>query len=355
MRVRFSLPLLSGFFATYLPSHPRPLHTVAFLTPINEDPSAESTAETCLRATKELCLDTRYQEEAVVVVDEKIYRSCVKVRQASLLWFIAYLSPCLGETTASWRIRSGHTLSRRFSFDEKHNDCHMGYSRGIGNRRNTRTGVQGLIVTSSAEVGYLVKKYVSLTFESSSVHHFNKSLRCCKLPYTALAVLLLETFLATAPDHYRDIQSNMEERPSEFCRSDIKQKWFSDLLGSIERSDFHDQFHAWCIRSAANNSVFSLWSFVLFRLLEPLIELYTSIRTGNFAARNGALSRIAPLFFSTNHRNYARLSAQHLVDLRTGTSYIIERLSRSFAVNRSNRPFSCKLLHSCENSLKSSL
>lgn len=187
------------------------------------------------------------------------------------------------------------------------------------------------------------------------MHHFNKSLRCCKLLYTALMVLLLEAFLAASPDHYPDLQSKMDEQPSEFCKLDIKRKWFSDLLGSIEQSDFHDRFHEWCTRSAANNSVFKLWSFVLFSLLEPLINLYMSIRTCNFAARNDAFSRIAPLFFSTNHRNYARLSAQHLVDLRTSTSYVIERLSRSFAVNRTNRPFSCKLFHSYENSLKGSL
>lgn len=79
-----SLPLLSGFFATYLPSNKRPLHTVNFLTPINDDPSAESTSEACLKATKELLLDSRYQKEAVLVVDEKIYRSCVKVIQKDL-------------------------------------------------------------------------------------------------------------------------------------------------------------------------------------------------------------------------------------------------------------------------------
>jgi hypothetical protein len=40
-------------------------------------------------------------------------------------------------------------------------------------------------------------------------------------------------------------------------------------------------------------------------ILKPLIELYMSIRTCNFSARNAALASIAPLFFSTNHRNYA--------------------------------------------------
>mgnify|MGYP006897129038 CR=1 FL=1 len=49
---------------------------------------------------------------------------------------------------------------------------------------------------------------------------------------------------------------------------------------------------------------------------------------------------MAPIFFATNHRNYARLSVQHLLDLKSCSSYLRERLAQSFAVNRTNRPFS---------------
>lgn len=49
---------------------------------------------------------------------------------------------------------------------------------------------------------------------------------------------------------------------------------------------------------------------------------------------------MAPIFFSTNHRNYARLSVQHLLDLRKASPYLYERLQRFFTVNRTNRPFS---------------
>jgi hypothetical protein len=96
-----SLPMLSGFFATYLHSDERPLHTVTFLTPINEDPSSESTAEACLQSTKEALLDSNYQCEAVLVVDEKIYRSCVKVCRRSLFPWIVEAVLCAGQTTSS--------------------------------------------------------------------------------------------------------------------------------------------------------------------------------------------------------------------------------------------------------------
>jgi hypothetical protein len=58
------------------------------------------------------------------------------------------------------------------------------------------------------------------------------------------------------------------------------------------------------------------------------------------SGRNAALSSMAPIFFATNHRNYARLSVQHLLDLQSCSSYLRERLERSFTVNRTNRPFS---------------
>lgn len=49
---------------------------------------------------------------------------------------------------------------------------------------------------------------------------------------------------------------------------------------------------------------------------------------------------MAPIFFATNHRNYARLAVQHLLDINSCSTYLRERLERSFTVNRTNRPFS---------------
>jgi len=158
-------------------------------------------------------------------------------------------------------------------------------------------------------------------------------------------VLLLESFFSADTGHFNHLQSILEELPNEYTTNKIKQAWFAVLVDNIQKIDLYNDLRMWCIESAKNNSTFKLWAFVIFSLLEPLIELYMSIRTCNFAARNAALSRIAPLFFSTNHRNYARLSAQHLVDLRASTPYILDRLSRAFAVNRSNRPFSCEFRH----------
>ena len=51
-----------------------------------------------------------------------------------------------------------------------------------------------------------------------------------------------------------------------------------------------------------------------------------------------------PFIFSTNHRNYAEVVVQYLLDLRSCSAYLRERLERSFMVNRTNRPFSAIVL-----------
>ena len=74
------VPLLSGFFASFLPFVKRPLHSIKFLVPINDDPSSMHAAEACMKATSAAVLETKHQKEAVIVVDEKIFRNLSKVR-----------------------------------------------------------------------------------------------------------------------------------------------------------------------------------------------------------------------------------------------------------------------------------
>ena len=85
------LPLLSGFFATYLPNLRRPLSKITFLPPINQDPSSLTTSQICLQSAKASLIDSRFQNEAVIVVDEKIYSNCLKVC-SSYLYFIMLIS-----------------------------------------------------------------------------------------------------------------------------------------------------------------------------------------------------------------------------------------------------------------------
>ena len=158
-----TLPMLSGFFATYLHSDERPLHTVTFLTPINEDPSSESTAEACLQSTKAALLDSNYQREAVLVVDEKIYRSCVKVCRPSLLSLIIVASLCVGQAPSSRFVSPRLDLRWRLSSDEEFNDSNLGRARRIWHRRSPRSHIQGSITARCVEVRNCSRRSLFLT------------------------------------------------------------------------------------------------------------------------------------------------------------------------------------------------
>ena len=54
--VPVSIPIMSGAFAIYLNTKQRPLHYVAFMTPINEDLSSESTAKNVLKKQEKCVL-----------------------------------------------------------------------------------------------------------------------------------------------------------------------------------------------------------------------------------------------------------------------------------------------------------
>ena len=85
------VPLLSGFFTSFLSFVKRPLHSVKFLVPVDDDPSSMHAAEACMKATSVTVLETKHQKAAVIVVDEKIFRNLSKVREIVpyVIFFIA--------------------------------------------------------------------------------------------------------------------------------------------------------------------------------------------------------------------------------------------------------------------------
>lgn len=117
-------------------------------------------------------------------------------------------------------------------------------------------------------------------------------------------------------------------------------KWYALILDYLSKSQWKMNFDEWIRENCEVCAKFRFWIFVIFGLIEPLMKLYTSIRTGNFNARNAAVCELAELFFATNHRQYARLTARHLSDLRVCSQNLWNHLAKSFAVVRSNRNFS---------------
>ncbi|CAF3952846.1 unnamed protein product [Rotaria sp. Silwood1] len=312
-------PLLSGFFATHLTPQNRPIHSIKFCTPIKQSPNDILTTEMCLRETKTTMVETHHQKLAVVVVDEKLYTNCMKV------------------------IRSNPTdFEYVFIYP---GDFHL--------MKNTMIVIWQILECSGIE-DILNIIYKGATLKSIlNVHHFNKSFRSCKLLYTALQMLLVESYVAANTSLAIDTTSTsnslflsnelrvlFENIPNEYNTDSVKQIWFKKLVTIIEQEHTVSKISIWAENKAKQSLSFKFWYFILRHLFEPLIILYCSIRTSNFNLRNACVSKLGPLFFSTNHRHYARLCAQHLFDISTASSYLLERLSNSFSVVRSHRPFS---------------
>ena len=167
------------------------------------------------------------------------------------------------------------------------------------------------------------------------VCHFNKSLGCCKLLYTALNMLCIEAFFDQTSTSLSTIycvhilKSTMKRIASEFAAVDVSQKWFAQLLHDIQQSDFSTNFHSWIVNCSRTNSTFRFWYFVLDRLLKPILQLYISTRTCNVAARNAALYQFTPVFLATNHQNYSRLLVEHLFDLQSMSPYLFSSITQS--------------------------
>ncbi|CAF2862598.1 unnamed protein product [Rotaria sp. Silwood2] len=254
------IPLISGFFASYLSSYLRPIHHVTFLPPMHDDPNKTSTTYACMESTKQRLLDSGIQEVAVIVVDEKIYRNCIEVKQNNKLLFNKVL-PYPGE----FRLMKNYMIA-----------------------------VWDILEGSGIDTA-LGELYKGASLRSiMNCSHFNKSLRAMKLLHSALAALIIHEFLSIVPrEIFNDIEVIMQSIPLDVSTNTC-----------------------------------------------PLIDMYIAIRSADFDGRNAALSRMAPLFFSTNHLNYARLCARHLTDLRSCSDELFNVLAKAFAVQRTSRPFS---------------
>ncbi|CAF1212257.1 unnamed protein product [Rotaria sordida] len=212
-QMQINLPLLSGFFATYLPHVHRPLSKITFLSPTNQDPSSLTTSQLCLQSTKASLIDSRYQKEAVVVVDEKIYSNCIKAK-----W--------LNET------------------DNKSIFCYPGDFHIMKNY---------MIVIWDVLNGSGIEDVLGCIYKAAAhraimnVHNFNYSLRCCKLIYTALSILFFESFIktlsasSTTTNHIIiKLKEILKCIPSYYAVQNKRQEWFSTLLNEIDNLKVSD-------------------------------------------------------------------------------------------------------------------
>ncbi|CAF4553069.1 unnamed protein product, partial [Rotaria sp. Silwood2] len=302
-----NVPLYSGFMAIHLPHTLRPRHKVTFMSPINNDPNKLETAEACMTEMKKILIDSGLQNNCILVVDERIFRLCIEVKDEQSLNFDGiFLYP---------------------------GDFHM--------MRCAMKVIWGVLEESGIDT-LIGELYKGATLRAIlSVAHFNKSLRAIKLLYTALLIYIHEEFFQTlTTDIINEFEQVMSKMPTDLANIEEKKRWYTLVLDYLSNIKLQDKFDLWIQNNCENNLKFRFWTFVLYNLITPLIKLYTSLRTHNFSARNASICELAELFFATNHRQYARLTARHLSDLRVCPQQLLDHLSKSFAVTRSNRNFS---------------
>ncbi|CAF4371676.1 unnamed protein product, partial [Rotaria sp. Silwood2] len=302
-----NLPLYSGFMAIHLPHNNRSRHKVTFMTPINEDPNKIETTKECINQMKKLLLDSGLQNDAILIVDERIFRLCIEVKDEDSSNFDGiflypgdfHMMKCAMKVI--WEVLE---------------------ESGIDN-------LMGLLYKGATHRAVL------------SVAHFNKSLRAIKLLYTALLILIHTEFITTLSlSMVEEIEKLMNRMPLDAPDVEESKAWYASVLDYFSNVKLQDTFDSWIKINCEKNLKFRFWTFVLFDLITPLIKLYTALRTSNFSARNAAVCELAELFFATNHRQYARLTARHISDLRVCPQHLLDRLSKSFAVVRTNRNFS---------------
>lgn len=153
-----------------------------------------------------------------------------------------------------------------------------------------------MIVIWDVLAGSGVEDIIALIYKAAAhaatmkVQSFNYSLRCCKLIYTAMSMLFLESFfksnsssiIATVKDQLKDIFKSI---PSDFAVERINQDWFKEFLNTIQSTALPELIDEWSKEQCQSNEAFRFWYFIYRQLLEPLIKFYMSIRLSNFQGR----------------------------------------------------------------------
>ncbi|CAF1981590.1 unnamed protein product [Rotaria magnacalcarata] len=115
----------------------------------------------------------------------------------------------------------------------------------------------------------------------------------------------ITTSLSNSSSLVNKISTLFVSFPIEYHVNSIKEIWFNKLVTFLGEENIALEVSNWTESKANKSKLFGFWYFMLRHLFEPLIVLYCSIRMSNFKSRNASVSRIAPLFYSTNYQNYA--------------------------------------------------
>ncbi|CAF1570301.1 unnamed protein product [Didymodactylos carnosus] len=188
-----------------------------------------------MKSTKEAFIDSKFQEEAVIVVDEKIYRNCVQVKYEHATDFERIL------------IYPGEFHLMK---------CYMSVIWDVLDQ----SGIDD-------RLGYVYKGAALRAI--LNVSHFNKSLRAVKMIHTSLTILVITEFLHTLPTSIINdlLEKIMCEIPVDYTENRRKQQWFENVINWLDSVKLNNLFDYWKREQCRENIKFHFWHFILYELI----------------------------------------------------------------------------------------
>ncbi|CAF4510634.1 unnamed protein product, partial [Didymodactylos carnosus] len=239
-------------------------------------------------------------EKAVIIMDEGLYHSVIKVKDQNPLEFEGVI--LLGGDF--------HAL--------------MNYMRMVWSVLDG-SGIHELL--NYLYQGATLKSVVNVT-------NFNKSLRATKLLYTALYVTCFEQFLATT-NVQQSITDALDNIPSFYTQDNVKQKWCNDLINTINNHDLEKkfkQYYRFCKTLVYRTLIYS----VIREIAD--IETNSNALDGHVECSPSRLQidrqDLNILISKLKHENVLSSQSQQMTDLFTGKivhNDIIDSICSSFS------------------------
>ena len=111
---------------------------------------------------------------------------------------------------------------------------------------------------------------------------------------------------------------------SELASHPHNREEFLKWISATELADLQSEFHQFLTKMGSADENWKLWKQFTFEDCTAFTGLYLAVRSGNWLLRVKCLKDIAPLFFVFHRPHSQKLISQHLADLVTIPSEILQ-------------------------------
>ncbi|CAF1187189.1 unnamed protein product [Didymodactylos carnosus] len=268
-------PLLSGYMYLYLTMKERPPSIFLYGNPIDMPATASNAPAAISKLTKNEFIDNKYQEKAVLVVDEAIYASLLKEKEKD------------------------STNNPEPQYDD------IFLLPGDWHFMKNIFGILGL--------EYLFQVLYDSTVVNGiiGVYNFDHTFRAYILLFTSLYTLQIEEFIDENAQNVMEltiIVNQLKDTLPNLNDENKKQELYDAFLNSCEilhLMSVMKDFEHWRRKKCETKVMFKYYDYVLHSLLVPIFTLYIATRTNNFSVRNKQWRYFIPFCFAFNHTNYS--------------------------------------------------